>query len=871
ERSEMVDGRVIYQTENRDEFLFDTNIFYIPTPNYQGLASVAFGGTNYLVVWEDYRNGSSPMIYGARVAQDGTVLDNAGIFISPGTPGAQRPSVAFDGTNYLVVWQDSRSGSTDIYGARVTTSGVLLDTLGIPISVLLGRQEDASVAFDGTNYLVVWSDDRDSPWPDIYGARVTTDGVVLDPQGIPISTATEWQALPSVSFGGTNYLVVWDDCRNENDWNIYGARVTTDGVVLDPQGIPISTAVQLQHSTSVAFDGTNYLVVWEDERSGTYSDIYGARVSQNGTVLDPQGIPISTASNYEWNPSVVFNGTNYLVVWQEMHSSSFWDLYGARVTTSGVVLEPQGIPISTVSKDQVIPSVAFDGTNHLVVWMDERISSAPNWDIYGARVNQNGTVLDPQGILISIAVNYQWNPSIAFDGTNYLVVWEDSRSGSSIDLYGARVTTGGVVLDPAAMPISTAVYDQALPSVVFGGTNYLVVWEDYRNGPYADLYGARVTTGGVVLDPAGIPISTAVYHQSSPSVAFDGTNYLVVWEDMRSGFPSIYGARVATNGTVLDPTGIFIATDTLPVCDLDYPSVAFDGTNYLVIWQKLHNLAPVRFDIYGARVTTNGTLLDSSWLPISVNPICSECFSSVAFDGVNYLVVWADDRGGYFDIYGARVATDGTVLDPSGIPISTAYYTQNFPSIAFDGVNYLVVWEDDRNLGIPDIYGALVSPSGVVIDSFSLSTQLNYRYRPAVAHGAGNQFLTTYAGFIDYINSHPANTMRIWGNLYQYIGVREDFAISNSEFLLFKIEPNPFHSSARIRYGIKSSSDVSLKVYNIAGQCVRNLVNAKQSAGMYEFNWDGKDDNNQWVSNGVYFCRIEAGNYISVKKMILMR
>ncbi|MEO0096439.1 MAG: FlgD immunoglobulin-like domain containing protein, partial [candidate division WOR-3 bacterium] len=300
-----------------------------------------------------------------------------------------------------------------------------------------------------------------------------------------------------------------------------------------------------------------------------------------------------------------------------------------------------------------------------------------------------------------------------------------------------------------------------------------------------------------------------------------------------------------------------------------FPSVAFDGTNYLVVWNDRRSGS--NFDIYGTRVTPDGVVLDPSGILISTAR--NDQFSpSVAFDGTNYLVVWNDRRSGSdFDIYGTRVTTNGVVLDPSGIPISTAYYTQNFPSIAFDGVNYLVVWEDDRNLGIPDIYGALVSPSGVVIDSFSLSTQLNYRYRPAVAHGAGNQFLTTYAGFIDYINSHPANTMRIWGNLYQYIGVREDFAISNSEFLLFKIEPNPFHSSARIRYGIKSSSDVSLKVYNIAGQCVRNLVNAKQSAGMYEFNWDGKDDNNQWVSNGVYFCRIEAGNYISVKKMILMR
>ncbi|NTX17896.1 hypothetical protein HUA76_44800, partial [Myxococcus sp. CA056] len=123
----------------------------------------------------------------------------------------------------------------------------------------------SSVTFDGTNYFVVWSDTRSSgTLSDIYAGRVrASDGVALDGSGIPICAHPGAQGAPEVAFDGTRYLVVWDDARAGAESDIYGARVrASDRAVLDTGGFAISVAPRVQRSAAVTFDGTQFLVVW---------------------------------------------------------------------------------------------------------------------------------------------------------------------------------------------------------------------------------------------------------------------------------------------------------------------------------------------------------------------------------------------------------------------------------------------------------------------------------------------------------------------------------------------------------------------------------------------------------------------------------
>ena len=83
--------------------------------------------------------------------------------------------------------------------------------------------------------------------------------------------------------------------------------------------------------------------------------------------------------------------------------------------------------------------------------------------------------------------------------------------------------------------------------------------------------------------------------------------------------------------------------------------------------------------------------------------------------------------------------------------------------------------------------------------------------------------------------------------------------------------PNPFNPSTTISFSLPEAGDVSLNVYNVKGQLVKTLVNEQKELGNHSVVWNGKDNNDQKVSSGVYFYRINTGKFTEMKKMILMK
>jgi hypothetical protein len=90
--------------------------------------------------------------------------------------------------------------------------------------------------------------------------------------------------------------------------------------------------------------------------------------------------------------------------------------------------------------------------------------------------------------------------------------------------------------------------------------------------------------------------------------------------------------------------------------------------------------------------------------------------------------------------------------------------------------------------------------------------------------------------------------------------------VTPEEYSLEQNYPNPFNPSTSIKFSLPETADVSLVIYNALGQKVTELVNGKLEAGKYSYQWDASD-----IATGMYIYELRASNFVSVKKMILLK
>ena len=98
------------------------------------------------------------------------------------------------------------------------------------------------------------------------------------------------------------------------------------------------------------------------------------------------------------------------------------------------------------------------------------------------------------------------------------------------------------------------------------------------------------------------------------------------------------------------------------------------------------------------------------------------------------------------------------------------------------------------------------------------------------------------------------------------VGIDEEFAGIPEEYDLYQNYPNPFNPSTLIKYALPKSSNVSLVIYNLMGQEVIRWNEQGQTAGYHQVVWNASN-----VASGLYFYRLQAGDFVQTRKMVLLK
>jgi hypothetical protein len=126
---------------------------------------------------------------------------------------------------------------------------------------------------------------------------------------------------------------------------------------------------------------------------------------------------------------------------------------------------------------------------------------------------------------------------------------------------------------------------------------------------------------------------------------------------------------------------------------------------------------------------------------------------------------------------------------------------------------------------------------------------------------------------IEQVDASGGMAQELLNEAYGQLGLNKTAYLPKA-FSLAQNYPNPFNPSTTISYAIPEDNGqtvVRLSIFSLRGQLVRTLVDKNQGPGTYNVNWDGRDDRGRQISSGVYFYRLVANDFVSTRKMVVLK
>ncbi len=626
------------------------------------------------------------------------------------------------------------------------------------------EQSSPCIAGDGAgNYVVTWQDERSGNNTDIF-AQIYTDGGTIqgtnfkvnDDDGLAVQYRPYVAADPQM-----NFVIVWIDRRESNEWDIFAQRYSGDGLPLGANFKVNDDTVDIeQEHPSVAMDSQgNFVVVWADERNGNF-DIYAQLYSNEGLAIGYNFImndDTGDALQY-WPNCASANDGSFIATWVEKRNNFDYDILARRFSPEGVPLG-SSFQVNTDASDalHLCPRIIINNTeDFIIVWEDKRNS---NWDIYFQRYQNDGTPIGDNFLVDgNPAGTDQQNCAVSGDSDgNFILSWEDNRNDYS-DIYARRYTNlGNPVGDCFKVnDDTTGNYQYNARTSMDENGDFRIVWQDHRYGGMGEILAQKYLNDGTAVEEnLKVNDDTGSENQESPSMAIDGNgNMIFAWADEREFNSTIYAQRFSANGNALGVNFKVIDDSVANVYTLQPSVAANEYGDFVIAWADMRN--GYCFDIYAQRYASDGSPLGENFL-VSNAGGCMHYSPVVSFkENGNFMIVWYDSNDGGEaalkkdqtkeddpDIWAQLYFSDGTPVGENFMVNEDPDDTyQTDPALAVDANgNFIIAWQDDRN-GFSEIYLQRFQYDGTPIGNNFPAEDTIYmenQFSPAVSmDGEGN-------------------------------------------------------------------------------------------------------------------------------------
>lgn len=446
--------------------------------------------------------------------------------------------------------------------------------------------------------------------------------------------------------------------------------------------------------------------------------------------------------------------------------------------------------------------------------------------------------------------HFPYNPkrSITAIGDSVHIVWMDKRDGN-YEIYYKRSVDGGLNWGPD-IRLTNDTLPSMDPTIEAVGSVVHVFWE---NGLYdkEEIYYKRSTDGGSTWG-VDTRLTNSDGFSGYSSASISGSLIHLVWFDMRTGKYQVF-YKCSTDG------GTNWGTDTQLVNSSGMaasPMIVASGKSVNMVW---YDNRDGNWEVYFKRSSDGG----KSWAEdtrLTSNSGSSD-FPVLAVSGSVIHVVWEDNRNGNYEVYYKR-STDGGINWGADTRLTNDALVSDYASIAAVGSVVHIVWYDNRT-GEYQIYYKQSTDGGLNWSNDIRLTTTNFvATSPQMAvSGSAIHLVWDDWRHLDYEIYYKRN---LTGKLS---GVN-DLDLTGSGISVY---PNPFSEYTNIEFASQDLENVSIEIFDQTGKLIQSLKCENLKSGKNTLQWNASDSNNLPVQGGCYYLKVNSGNKLYVKKMMVLR